>query len=109
SPRRGGGWCRRSPSSLMRTTRPSSATSTIASESFSPPCCKTSSAETAGSNCQSSNNVPHGESMTPEHTTVMQSCTDGALSGILNFPQIVGKLMAIGVERYHADYSRQEI
>ena len=47
--------------------------------------------------------------MSPELTTVMQSCADGSLAGTLNFPQIVGQLMAIGVERYHADYSRQEI
>ena len=33
----------------------------------------------------------------------------GALSGELTFPEIVGRLAAIGLERYHADYSRQEI
>jgi uncharacterized protein YbcV (DUF1398 family) len=27
----------------------------------------------------------------------------------MTFPQVVGRLAAIGVERYHADYSRQEI
>ena len=47
--------------------------------------------------------------MQPEHAQVMQQCARGALGGELNFPQIVGRLAAIGVERYHADYSRQEI
>jgi uncharacterized protein YbcV (DUF1398 family) len=32
----------------------------------------------------------------------------GSFSGSMPFPQIVGKLAAAGVERYHADYSRQE-
>ena len=27
----------------------------------------------------------------------------------LTFPEVVGRLAAVGVERYHADYSRQEI
>lgn len=40
---------------------------------------------------------------------VMQACAAGALNGTLTFPQIVGQLAALGVERYHADYSRQEI
>lgn len=39
----------------------------------------------------------------------MIDCSQGSLSGELTFPEIVGKLEAIGVERYHADYSRQEI
>ena len=47
--------------------------------------------------------------MTPDLTQTMQSCARGSLSGEMTFPQIVGKLAAIGVERYHADYSRQEI
>ena len=47
--------------------------------------------------------------MNPEQTKVMQKCAEGALSGELTFPEIVGRLAAIGVERYHADYSRQEI
>jgi uncharacterized protein YbcV (DUF1398 family) len=33
----------------------------------------------------------------------------GALDGELTFPEIVGRLAQIGIERYHADYSRQEI
>jgi uncharacterized protein YbcV (DUF1398 family) len=47
--------------------------------------------------------------MNSEQTTAMQGCAKGALSGELTFPEIVGRLASIGVERYHADYSRQEI
>jgi uncharacterized protein YbcV (DUF1398 family) len=39
----------------------------------------------------------------------MQECARASMSGELTFPEIVGKLIEIGVERYHADYSRQEI
>jgi uncharacterized protein YbcV (DUF1398 family) len=39
----------------------------------------------------------------------IQACAAGALTGELTFPDIVVKLTGIGVERYHADYSRQEI
>ena len=46
--------------------------------------------------------------MNPEQTKAMEM-SPGALSGELTFPDIVGRLAAIGVERYHADYSRQEI
>jgi uncharacterized protein YbcV (DUF1398 family) len=47
--------------------------------------------------------------MNAEQTQVMQGCALGSLSGKLTFPEVVGRLAAIGVERYHADYSRQEI
>ena len=47
--------------------------------------------------------------MNAEKTEVFQECARGALSGELTFPEIVGKLAEIGIERYHADYSRQEI
>jgi uncharacterized protein YbcV (DUF1398 family) len=39
----------------------------------------------------------------------MKACAEGAISGSLTFPEIVSRLATIGVERYHADYSRQEI
>jgi uncharacterized protein YbcV (DUF1398 family) len=52
---------------------------------------------------------PEGETMNAEQTNVMQECARSALSGKLTFPEIVGRLADIGVERYHADYSRQEI
>jgi uncharacterized protein YbcV (DUF1398 family) len=47
--------------------------------------------------------------MNAEQTQVIQECAKGALTGELTFPEIVGRLAQIGVERYHADYSRQEI
>lgn len=47
--------------------------------------------------------------MNREQTQVIQACAKGALTGEIAFPEIVGRLAQIGVERYHADYSRQEI
>ena len=47
--------------------------------------------------------------MNAAHTEMIQECSQGALTGTLTFPEIVGKLGKIGVERYHADYSRHEI
>lgn len=32
-----------------------------------------------------------------------------SLAGKIEFPELVGRLIAIGVERYHADYCRDEI
>lgn len=47
--------------------------------------------------------------MNAEQTQVIQECAQGALAGKINFAEIVRRLAHIGVERYHADYSRQEI
>lgn len=47
--------------------------------------------------------------MNAEQTQTIQRCADGAFNGDMAFPEIVGRLTQIGVERYHADYSRQEI
>ncbi len=47
--------------------------------------------------------------MNEEQTRVIQACAQGALSGEVTFPEIVRMLAEIGVERYHADYSRQEV
>lgn len=47
--------------------------------------------------------------MKVEQTAVMQECARGSLQGTLTFPEVVRKLAQIGVERYHADYSRQEV
>lgn len=47
--------------------------------------------------------------MNTEQAEIIQRCTQGALTGTLTFPEIVGQLGQIGVERYHADYCRQEI
>jgi len=47
--------------------------------------------------------------MTDEQAQVLQQCARGALTGELAFPEIIGRLGQLGVERYHADYSRAEI
>lgn len=47
--------------------------------------------------------------MNPNQHTVLRECASGALSGDLTFPQIIERLSELGVERYHADYSRHEI
>jgi len=47
--------------------------------------------------------------MNAEQVATVEQCVQGSLSGTLTFPEIVGRLIEAGVERYHADYSRQEI
>lgn len=47
--------------------------------------------------------------MNPQTAAVVQRCAQAAHTGELDFSQIVAQLMEIGVERYHVDYSRQEI
>ncbi|HEY3789534.1 MAG TPA: DUF1398 family protein [Urbifossiella sp.] len=47
--------------------------------------------------------------MNAEQIQAIQGCARGALTGELAFPEIVGRLSQLGVERYHAEYSRQEI
>ncbi len=47
--------------------------------------------------------------MNAEQMQVLEGCVRGALSGEVAFPEIVGRLKGLGVERYHADYSRREI
>lgn len=47
--------------------------------------------------------------MKSDTVRVIQECAHGSLNGAITFPEIVGKLASIGVERYHADYPRQEI
>lgn len=37
--------------------------------------------------------------MNAEQTQVIQGCVQGALSGAVSFPEIVGRLAEIGVER----------
>jgi uncharacterized protein YbcV (DUF1398 family) len=46
--------------------------------------------------------------MNAETAQVIQGCAKAALNGEMTFPEIVARLGEIGVERYHADYSRQE-
>jgi uncharacterized protein YbcV (DUF1398 family) len=47
--------------------------------------------------------------MNAELTQIIHQCARGALNEELAFPEIVHRLAQNGVERYHADYSRQEI
>ena len=47
--------------------------------------------------------------MNAEQIRVANECARGSLTGEMTFPEVVGKLSGVGVERYHADYSRQEI
>jgi uncharacterized protein YbcV (DUF1398 family) len=37
-------------------------------------------------------------------TTIIAEAAQGTLSGVLSFPEVVGKLLAAGVEYYHVDY-----
>jgi uncharacterized protein YbcV (DUF1398 family) len=46
--------------------------------------------------------------MTSEIVELIHHCAASSLDGGMNFPQIVQKLADAGIERYHADYSRQE-
>ncbi len=46
--------------------------------------------------------------MNDERTATIEQCVEGAFSGEIAFPEIVGRLIDHGVERYHVDYSRQE-
>lgn len=39
-------------------------------------------------------------------TKTIQECNEGSLSGQLTFPEVVGKLLRAGVERYRADLVR---
>jgi uncharacterized protein YbcV (DUF1398 family) len=54
-------------------------------------------------------NNHEGFDMGTERERVIRECAEGALKGELAFPEIVRKLAEIGIERYHADYSRHEI
>lgn len=47
--------------------------------------------------------------MNEEQRQIILGCARGALNAELTFPETIGTLAQMGVERYHADYSRQEI
>jgi uncharacterized protein YbcV (DUF1398 family) len=47
--------------------------------------------------------------MRTQFAQVAEDCAHGSLEGRLTFPDVVQKLSEAGIERYHADYSRQEI
>lgn len=46
--------------------------------------------------------------MNSEQAFVVFEVVRGSLTGEITFPEVVGRLIEIGVERYHADYTRQE-
>jgi len=46
--------------------------------------------------------------MRPDRVLTVYECVRAATTHEMNFPQIVAQLAAIGVERYHVDYSRLE-
>lgn len=46
--------------------------------------------------------------MNADQTLVIYDTVRGSLTGDMTFPQIIGRLSEIGVERYHADYGRHE-
>ena len=46
--------------------------------------------------------------MNDEMRQVMHACSAGSLDGSMAFPEVVGRLAAIGCEQYHADFRRQE-
>jgi uncharacterized protein YbcV (DUF1398 family) len=51
----------------------------------------------------------YGGFMNSDQVLTAHECVRGSLTGEMTFPEIVERLTAVGVERYHADYSRQEI
>lgn len=46
--------------------------------------------------------------MDPAIVAVIEACVAGSWQGTLPFPEVVGRLAAAGVERYHVDYARHE-
>jgi uncharacterized protein YbcV (DUF1398 family) len=46
--------------------------------------------------------------MNPDQIAAIRQCATLSVQGKLPFGAAMGRLMAIGVERYHADYSRHE-
>lgn len=46
--------------------------------------------------------------ITDDMAEKMEECVRGSLAGTMTFPDVLRILKSIGVERYHADYSRQE-
>lgn len=47
--------------------------------------------------------------MLPQETiAVLHECSERSVAGNITFPEVVGKLMAVGIESYHADLYRRE-
>lgn len=47
--------------------------------------------------------------MNSDQIKTVQECAKLSAAGTINFGEVVGRLKAAGIERYHADYSRMEI
>lgn len=43
-----------------------------------------------------------------ENIQVLHECSERSVAGTITFPEVVGKLMAVGIESYHADLYRRE-
>ncbi|MDR5729833.1 MAG: DUF1398 domain-containing protein [Terriglobia bacterium] len=43
-----------------------------------------------------------------ETSQVLHECSERSVAGNITFPEVVGKLMAVGIEQYHADLYRRE-
>ena len=48
------------------------------------------------------------DTITSDTVEKMEECVRGSILGTVTFPDVLKILKSIGVERYHADYSRQE-
>src|SRR5580698_4716922 len=57
---------------------------------------------------ETTNTKRKGKTMTAEQNQILQECSKASFDGKWTFPEIVGRLSAAGIERYHADYCRQE-
>ena len=46
--------------------------------------------------------------MNADQIATIETCVRGSLDATVTFPEIVGRLREMGVERYHVDYTRHE-
>jgi uncharacterized protein YbcV (DUF1398 family) len=46
--------------------------------------------------------------MNQQLTVALNELAGQSLAGTITFPAVIGRLLELGVERYHADYSRSE-
>ncbi|ESQ75865.1 DUF1398 domain-containing protein [Asticcacaulis sp. AC402] len=46
--------------------------------------------------------------MTSDIRSAAQACTLGSDQELMSFPEVLGRLAAVGIERYHADLQRAE-
>lgn len=46
--------------------------------------------------------------MEQEQIAIIDECAAASLAGTIPFPEVIGRLASMGIERYHADYSRHE-